>query len=35
MNKMNVLKKFMKDESGQSLSEYGLILGIIARVRQF
>ncbi len=25
-----MVKKFLKDESGQSLSEYGLIIGIIA-----
>ncbi|ARK31994.1 Flp family type IVb pilin [Halalkalibacter krulwichiae] len=26
---MNLLKKFWNDESGQALSEYGVILGII------
>lgn len=27
---MKAIKKFWKDEEGQALSEYGLILGIIA-----
>ncbi|PYZ97033.1 Flp family type IVb pilin [Alteribacter lacisalsi] len=26
---MNFLKNFWKDESGQALSEYGVILGIV------
>jgi pilus assembly protein Flp/PilA len=30
MKKIKAIRNFIKDESGQSLSEYGLILGIIA-----
>ena len=27
---MQILKRFIKDENGQALSEYGLILGLVA-----
>jgi pilus assembly protein Flp/PilA len=30
MNVWTTIKSFIKDERGQALSEYGLILGIIA-----
>lgn len=27
---MNIIRKLIKDENGQALSEYGLVLGIVA-----
>jgi len=27
---MSIIKKLLKDESGQAMSEYGLVLGIVA-----
>jgi pilus assembly protein Flp/PilA len=29
MKKKNPIKKFIKDEKGQGMTEYGLILGVI------
>lgn len=30
MSKTNILRRWLKDESGQALSEYGLLVALIA-----
>lgn len=32
---MNLLKRFLRDEDGQSMVEYGIILGVVVIVAMF